>query len=261
MWLTHEVDLQTAAARLGVHYQTAYRWVRDGSLKAVKRGAVYDIGEDDLERFRTVREAPAPPPRQATVRSWTHQVGRLYGLLVDGDELGARHLVDRLREGQIEPLALCEELLAPTLERIGEEWASGDLTVAREHRAAAIAERLLARVALHPRGRPRGVAICATPVGEGHGLPSAMAAVVLRADRWQVHHLGTEVPTPDLIDLTRAVDAGLVVLSVANSNALPEGRTIAEDVRAATMAEVLLGAPKGRLSDLVSVTRRLGTAS
>jgi excisionase family DNA binding protein len=35
------VDLQTAAARLGVHYQTAYRWVRDGSLPAMKRGTTY----------------------------------------------------------------------------------------------------------------------------------------------------------------------------------------------------------------------------
>src|SRR5581483_1204592 len=72
------VDLQTAAARLGVHYQTAYRWVRDGSLPAVKRRGAYEVAERDVERFRSARAAPAPPPRHTHVRSWPHQADRLF---------------------------------------------------------------------------------------------------------------------------------------------------------------------------------------
>ena len=37
------MNLKTAALRLGVHYQTAYRWVRSGQLVAVKVGAGYEI--------------------------------------------------------------------------------------------------------------------------------------------------------------------------------------------------------------------------
>ena len=257
MWLTLRVDLQTAADRLGVHYQTAYRWIRDGSLKAVKRGSVYDIDEQALAAFQEQRSAPAPPPPRAQVRSWSHQCERLFTLLASGDELGARQLVDRLREGAIEPLTLCEDLFRPTLRRVGEAWEAGDISVAEEHRASAICERLLARLAVHPRGRPRGVCVVATPPGEEHSMPASMAAVALRADRWQVHHLGTQVPTPDLIDLVGALQASLVVLSLTNPDVLVPARRIADEIRAGTEAEVLLGAPGMFLRELVQVARSL----
>ena len=241
-----------------MHYQTAYRWVRGGSLRAVKRGSVYEIDDEELERFRTARSSPTPPPRQTTVRSWSHQVERLFGLFVEGDELGARQLVDRLHEGGIEPLVVCESLFAPTLGLIGEAWASGRLSVAQEHRAAQICERLVARLGVHPRGRPRGVAVVGTHVGEEHSLPAAMAALVLRADRWQVHHLGTQVPTPDLVDLVRAVSADLVVLSPTNPPSVTDAHRVAEEVRSATTAHVLVGGPGATLGALVAEARSLG---
>jgi excisionase family DNA binding protein len=51
------VNLKTAARRLGVHYQTAYRWVRTGQLVAVKVGAGYEISDAALERFQAQRAA------------------------------------------------------------------------------------------------------------------------------------------------------------------------------------------------------------
>ena len=88
-------------------------------------------------------------------------------------------------------------------------------------------------------------------------MPASMAAVVLRADRWQVHHLGTQVPTPDLIDLTATLQASLVVLSLTNHDVLVPARRIAEEIRSGTGAEVLLGAPGLFLRDLVQVARSL----
>mgnify|MGYP005816248389 CR=1 FL=1 len=249
------VDLQAAAAHLGVHYQTAYRWVRDGSLPAVKRGASYDIDEADLERFRSARSTPAPPPRHSHVRSWPHQVDRLYDFLCDGDELGARQLVDRLRQGGTDPVAVCEQLLSPVLRRVGEGWESGLVSVAEEHRASAIAERLLARIAVHPRGRPRGICIVATPVGEPHAIPAAMAALALRADRWQVHHLGTEVPDDALVSLARGIGADLVVLSVTMSEARPRASALA-DRTTRQGCRALVGGAGHHLPELLALARR-----
>ena len=248
------MDLQAAADRLGVHYQTAYRWVRDGSLKAVKRGACYDVDEQELRDFAVRRAAPTPPPRQASVRSWEPQRQRLYRALVDGDELGARAVVDRLAEGGIAVVTLCEELFAPVLRWIGDEWAQGRISVAEEHRASAICERLLARLSVHPRGRPRGVVVVATPPGDQHGLPATMAAVALRADRWQVHHLGTQVPAEDLVELAVAVGTNVVVLSVTNPEARPEAERVAEAAQAAGVA-VLVGGNGLTLRDLLERVR------
>jgi excisionase family DNA binding protein len=58
------VNLKTAARRLGVHYQTAYRWVRSGQLVAVKVGAGYEISDAALARFEAQRSALERLPDQ-----------------------------------------------------------------------------------------------------------------------------------------------------------------------------------------------------
>ena len=214
----------------------------------------YDIAEAELERFRAERAKPAPPPRTTAVRSWGVQRDRMYRLLVDGDELAARQLVERLHLGGLEMLTLCEELFTPVLVRIGEEWAGGGVSVAVEHRAAAICERLIARLTVHPRGRPRGVAVVCTPPGEEHSLPSAMATLCLRADRWQVHHLGTQVPVPDLVALLRDVRPDLLVLSVCNPGLNGEAATMATEAGRAGV-RVLIGGPAEPLRQLVGLAR------
>jgi excisionase family DNA binding protein len=51
------VNLKEAARRLGVHYQTAYRWVRSGELVAVRIGSRYEISDAAIERLRSQRRA------------------------------------------------------------------------------------------------------------------------------------------------------------------------------------------------------------
>ena len=61
------MNLKTAARRLGVHYQTAYRWVRSGQLLAVKVGSGYEISEWALERFEAQRAATERVPEATAV--------------------------------------------------------------------------------------------------------------------------------------------------------------------------------------------------
>jgi excisionase family DNA binding protein len=60
------VNLKQAARKLGVHYQTAYRWVRSGELAAIKVGNRYVVSEGAIEHFRRRRDslqsAPSSPP-------------------------------------------------------------------------------------------------------------------------------------------------------------------------------------------------------
>ena len=60
------MNLKEAARRLGVHYQTAYRWVRSGELVAVRIGSRYEVSDAAIERLRAQRRAlgtPAPRGR------------------------------------------------------------------------------------------------------------------------------------------------------------------------------------------------------
>ena len=221
------ITVNQAAERLGVHYQTAYRWVREGSLPARRVGTSYELDVGDVEAFATRRAAPIPGRRTLSVRDWAAQADRCHHLLVEGDERAARSLVGRLHDGGVPVIEVCEQVLAPAMRRIGEEWADGTVSVAEEHRAAAICERILAPLAVPGRGRPRGVCVVATPPGEAHRLPGLMATAVLRAAHWRVHHLSTEVPADSLRALVRSVGADLVVLSLAMDEARPAARRMA----------------------------------
>jgi len=253
MWLTCGVELHEAARRLGVHYHTAYRWVREGSLAAVKRGAAYEIEPDEVERHRAARHASVPPPRVTVVRDWSQQVSRLYDALAAGDELAARAVVDRLTDGGISPVAIITELLTPALHEIGARWASGSLSIAEEHRATAICERLLARIAVHPRGRPRGVAVVATAPSDDHAVPAAMAALALRADRWQVHHLGPRVAVEELAAFAASVGAHLVVVSATMSTAEVDAAHLLRLLAPGPV--VLIGRPGRTVVDLLAEAR------
>ncbi len=46
-----QLDLQAAADELGVHYQTAYRWVRNGRLEAELVGGRYLVSRDDISQL------------------------------------------------------------------------------------------------------------------------------------------------------------------------------------------------------------------
>ena len=61
------MNLKQAARRLGVHYQTAYRWVRAGDLAAVRVGNGYEISESAIEQLlaesAAIRREPVETPR------------------------------------------------------------------------------------------------------------------------------------------------------------------------------------------------------
>ncbi len=255
------MNLQEAADRLGVHYQTAYRWVREGRLTAMKVGSSYEVSPEELDHFLLRRTVPVAPPERVKVRSWDQHRDTLYATLIDGNELEARSVVDRLHELNVPLLELCEELLAPTMRRVGEAWHAGDVSIPEEHRATAIAERLLARVSTNPRGRPRGTAMVVAAPGDHHSLPSAMAALVLRDERWKVHHLGSNLPVHDLLEFAKKIQADLVVLSVtfrpgdAENGAYNGTRDIhgLVDALEAQGHRVLLGGPGRTLTELVEL--------
>ncbi|MBK5288580.1 MAG: excisionase family DNA-binding protein [Acidimicrobiia bacterium] len=51
------MNLKEAASVLGVHYQTAYKWVRTGELVAVRVGGRYEVSDAAIDRFRARRRA------------------------------------------------------------------------------------------------------------------------------------------------------------------------------------------------------------
>jgi len=193
---TEPISLREAARRLGVHYMTAYRYVRTGRLRATQIGAQWWVDPRDLKSVG-IRATVAGQPRTATKKaSRATAVRRLEDRLVAGDEPGAWTIVEsRLGSGSDAEEILLDGL-GQAMRSVGEGWEAGDYTVDDEHRASGVASRVVARLgsSFTTRGPKRGSVILGTPPHELHGLPTAMAANVLRGHGFDVIDLGANVP-------------------------------------------------------------------
>lgn len=250
------MDLREAAEALGVHYQTAYAWVREGTLPARKVGRGYEVSDPGVQALAARRRQGNEPPRPIHVRDWAAQAQALYAAITEGEETRARHQVKRLASG-VRIVDLCEQVITPALRRVGDDWAAGRVSIAQEHRASAICERLLASQIRQPAGRPRGTAVVATPPGERHSLPALMVAACLREDRWLVHHLATDLPAAEVARLVDQVSARLVVLSSATDEGARRAQEEARFIATGRPGlHVLAGRPGDSLRDLLAQAGR-----
>ncbi len=248
------IDLAVAADELGVHYQTAYKWVRSGVLPSSLVRGRYRLSADDVAALARRRERPAPRRTRRPRQGYDVMRERMFNALVNGDERAARSLTTALLQDGVSVTTLTEELLVPALTRIGDEWSAGRLPVSIEHRASATAERLLGENHPTPRGRRRGTVAVAGVEGDRHALPTLMAAIALREDNWNVHHLGADVPGDDLASFCEQEDPDLVVVSVTSASGRRRARRVASRLEALGMP-VLVGRPGASLEELLTKAR------
>jgi MerR family transcriptional regulator, light-induced transcriptional regulator len=244
-----QLELQEAADALGVHYQTAYRWVRSGRLPAQVVGGRYRVAHGDLVQVDTKRRTPSTPkpPSDKRLRS---QADRMYDALVGGDEARAKWISRNLVDDGTSVVVFIQRVLVPALRRIGDAWHHGELPIWSEHRASAIAEHVLAELCPNPRGRRRGIVAVAAVSSDHHSLPAMMATVALRNANWQVHHLGADTPPAELVRFCTEQPVDLAVLTVTNPDSIEVAEHTADALRAAGI-RTIVGGPGRMLDDLL----------
>lgn len=151
----------------------------------------------------------------------------LWRAVLDGDEYDA---VDAVRAGLDagwDEESVLLDVVAAVQEKIGVEWAADRITVAQEHAATSINERVIAALVHGPgakravpgHGRGRVTVTCVD--GEWHAFPARLVAEVLRLRGWNVDYLGAQTPTPHLIAHQHRTDADAVLLSGSIPTHLP----------------------------------------
>ncbi|GAA0563145.1 cobalamin B12-binding domain-containing protein [Actinomadura livida] len=154
----------------------------------------------------------------------------LWEAVSTGDEYTATDIVMAALDDGMEPEEVLLDVIAPLQARVGREWAANRISVAQEHTATAVNERVLGAVAHHPAVRRRqqeqapehpGRIAVACIDGEWHALPARLVAEVLRLRGWQVDYLGAQVPTPHLISHLHLTGPAVVALSSSIATRLP----------------------------------------
>lgn len=239
------IDLREAAQRLGVHYMTAYRYVRIGRLPATQHSGRWLVDPKDLELLRPGRDGSTARRGHAQPDQYRN---RLRARLLAGDEAGAWRLVETFLGSGGTPTSALLDMLAPAMRDVGDGWERGELSVGDEHRATAVATRLVGRLgpmSVRP-GRPRGTVVVACAPGDSHALPAAMVASVLRGEGYAVVELGGDTPGDSVLgEVERAGDRLRgVAISVGSPSRLEAAGEVAAALRAAApYTTILIGGP------------------
>ena len=144
-----------------------------------------------------------------------HYTDLLWDAVLRGDEYSAVDVVvDALRDG-LEPEAGLLEVIGAVQQRVGLEWAANRLSVAQEHAATAINERVISTLSLTSgrHGGERGRVTVACVDGEWHALPARLLAEVLRLRGFTVDYLGAQVPAAHLVTHLHRTGPDAVALS------------------------------------------------
>lgn len=244
------MTLQEAADRLNVHYMTVYRYVRTGRLPARQEGLRWTVAMSDLDALQQRGRR-----RRGTGRAASQ--AQLMDRLVAGDEPGAWAVVDAALASGMAAREVLLYLLTGALRAIGERWASGELSVADEHRGSAVAARIIGRLGhlFAQRGSKRGVIVVGTTAGDAHAMPSAILSDVLRGANFEVIDLGANTPPESFAQAASRPDRLVAVLVGATTRG--HARTLARTIKAIRTArpETPILAGGAAIADQAAATR------
>ena len=220
------LSLRAAAEQLGVHYMTAYRYLRLGTLPATKLRGVWQVRMGDLKALAS-REQPRPGP--GGIR-WSPYRTQLRDRFTAGDEPGAWSLIERARVSGASPEDIHLKLIAPVLLAIGDAWIGGELDIAAEHRASGVATRVIGRLgpSFARRGRTRGTVVIGGAAGDHHSIPLAILGDILRGRGLAVVELGANTPPDSFVQSAREHDDVIAVaIGVGSDDSVESARDTA----------------------------------
>ncbi len=245
-----ELTLHEVADELGVHYMTAYRYVRLGMLEATKRGRSWVVTREDLGHFL---EAPTEPLGRG-MAPWDE---RLLNRMLAPDDAGAWQVIEAALSSGMSAPDIYTDVIAPAMREVGTKWENGDIDVAQEHAASQIARRVVARLSprMTRRGVRRGTVVVGSTATELHDLPISIVADLLRSRHFDVIDLGGNLPPESFASAVRAANNVVAAAIGVTARGQEEeiSRTVAA-IRGASDVPILIGG-SGVTSD---VARTLG---
>lgn len=119
--------------------------------------------------------------------------------------------------------AMFYKVLVPILVRVGDEWESGQASVAQEHfMTELVSRRFFQFFHLFPihSNLPKVLALC--PEGEHHQVGLMLFSLLLRRNGLEVFYLGANTPIDGVLQVIGAQEISIVCMSISNSRLVPK---------------------------------------
>src|SRR5690349_7459158 len=236
---TDVLSTRQVAQLLGVGEATVKRWADAGEIDCFRtpgghrKFRLRDVTGFVQRRKFEVRDALPAQLAPGEEAGGDEAIAAVEKSALAGDASALVAQMAALRLHGHDLAAIFDDVLAPALVRIGEEWQSCKLSVADEHIATQAVVEAIARAQplAEPPGEPnrgdRGTAVVAAVAGEQHDVGPRMAACLLRARGFEVLAPLAATPAADLAALVQRSRAQLVALG---STVSPDGRGLQEQV-------------------------------
>ncbi len=250
---TDVLSTRQVATLLGVGEATVKRWADAGEIDCFRTpGGHRKFRLRDVTTFVHRRQYEAPGvlpegvPPGADVPGET-AIAHFQESALRGESAALVGQLSAMRLRGYDLATLFDEIVAPSLHRIGEEWEKRKLSIAEEHVAAQAVLDAIARAQplAEPPGEPvrpdRGTAIVAAVAGEQHDIAARMAACLLRARGFEVLAPLAQTPARDLADLILRSRAVLVALSSTVANGVDDQIQLSTQAAAQTGGKVVVG--------------------
>lgn len=128
---------------------------------------------------------------------------------------------DLLRRALVamEPLSYAREILLPTLQKVGNLWHEGKLTIAQEHMFSACVKRIVLSMVNHaqPLSGPNPGVMFATISGEHHEFGILLSCWLAASQRCRCYYIGPDLPWEELLNAGIRLKPAVIVISVVNS--------------------------------------------
>ncbi|WP_353893606.1 cobalamin-dependent protein [Proteinivorax hydrogeniformans] len=159
---------------------------------------------------------------------------RFLHALLDGDHIECMNITKEflfIQKKDIKRFYL--GILQPALYEIGRLWEYGQISVAEEHLATAIAGRVMASVynKFYVYEKEKGKVIVTCSPNEFHEVGGRMIADALEFDGWDVHYMGANVPIEELLLNIEKISPNILAISTAMPFNLDATQHIVERVR------------------------------
>lgn len=140
-----------------------------------------------------------------------------------GDRLTASRVASAFLVSGRSIIELYQEMIQPALYRVGDLWEHNLISVAVEHMATAISERIMNErygdiIAAQRIGRR---ALIASVEKEMHQVGAKMVSDVFEMHGWDAVYLGANTPLDDLVEMARSQPTDLIGLSLSVCFHLP----------------------------------------
>ncbi|MER5716530.1 cobalamin B12-binding domain-containing protein [Streptomyces sp. NPDC002132] len=173
----------------------------------------------------------------------------LWRAVCERDEFAAGRTVFAALDAGADAEDVLLDVIAVVQHKVGAEWAADRFTVAQEHAATAIHERIIAAMAHRTPAAPASATAATVTVtcvdGEWHALPARLLAEVLRHRGHRVDFLGAQVPTQHLMAHLHRTAPAVVALSSSIPTRLPTAHTAITAVQAVGIPVLAGGAAFG----------------